>query len=81
MAGQQVGQVPLKCSARTHALWEDGRLVRVRCTDRKCPDYQRAKARGMKAIHVFDTHTYIPKLGTYLSWVDEEPAESRRGQE
>lgn len=81
MARPEVGIIPLRCPARTHALWQDDRLIRVRCSDKKCPDYQRAKAKGMKAIHVFDTHTYIPKLGTFLNWVVEEPAASRRGQE
>lgn len=76
-----LGRVPLRCPARTHAQHEDGRFIRVRCRDNKCPDAQLAKARGLRAFHVFDTDNYIPALGTYLNWPEFEPAERRHAQE
>jgi|JI10StandDraft_1071094.scaffolds.fasta_scaffold3468926_1 hypothetical protein len=44
---------PLRCSARTHGVVEDGE-IRLRCTERSCPDVIAAKARGERAIHVYD---------------------------
>lgn len=72
------GRVPLKCPARTHALHEDDRFIRVRCKDRKCPDAQFARERGLNVYHVYDTENYIEKLDTYLNWAEYEPADNRR---
>lgn len=75
-----IGRVPFKCPARTHAVHEDGRLIRFRCRDNKCPEAQLAKSRGQRAYHVYDTEHYIPALGTYLSWTEYEPGD-RQEQE
>jgi len=71
-------RVPLKCPARTHGIHEEDRFIRERCTDRKCPDVQFARAHGLKVFHVYDTENYVPKLGTYLNWPEYEPVEDRQ---
>lgn len=76
----RVDTVPLRCTARTHALHQQERFIRVRCKDNRCPDVQLAKARGLKVYHVYDTANYVPALGTYLNWPEYEP-DSRQEQE
>lgn len=71
--GRLLGRLPLKCAARTHAVQEDERLIRVRCKDKTCPEAADAKARGLKLYHVFDTETFLPAEGTFLNWPEYEP--------
>lgn len=75
--GRPVGALPLRCEARIHALVEDGRLLRLRCKDKTCPDVQQAKARGLKVFHVYDLDTFDPGRGTYLNWPEYEPDDRR----
>lgn len=52
-----IGTSPLRCAGRTHAVIVDGRVVRIRCTERNCPDAMVAKERGEIAIHVYDLYS------------------------
>lgn len=48
----------LRCPATLHAfVSEDGRYLRERCTDRRCPDVKIARENGDRAYHVWDLHT------------------------
>lgn len=61
-----IGWVPLQCQGRIHATLVDGRFLRIRCTDRACPDVQTGKDRGARVFHVFD-------LNSRKQWTDFEP--------
>lgn len=61
------------CKARVHLWTVDGRYIRRKCTDRRCPEAQWAKAHNQIAIHVWD------QQGD-LMWTEYEPKEASNGR-
>lgn len=65
----------LRCAARVHATVLDGRFLRIRCTDKRCPDVDYARATKQKAFHVYDLKREVE------NYTDFEPDERRQKEQ
>jgi hypothetical protein len=61
------------CTARVHVWTVDGRYIRRKCTDRRCPEARWAKQHDQIAIHVWDQQSDV-------MWTEYEPKESQHGR-
>lgn len=71
---RRVGAIPLSCAARTHAYIVDGRILRIRCRDNRCPECQAAKERGERAYHCWD-------VSSLRGWTEFEPIHRQHDKE
>ncbi len=72
--GRQLGSTPIRCGARTQALWVDGCIIRWQCRDKRCDDVALARENEQKAYHNWNTRD-----GSF--WTDFEPADRRQAKE